>query len=339
MPTIRRDLARRAVVGEAKDTPRLSVVIPAYNVGRFIGDAVRSALAQTYRDLEVIVVDDGSTDSTAEVVRSFHDPRLRLVQQTNGGLSNARNTGVREARGQYIGFLDGDDIWRPNKAARHVELLDSSPEVGLSFSHSTFMDENGVLTGRILYCWPEQPTLEQMIFRNRVGNGSSPVARATCLRAAGPFDEALRSCEDWEMWVRVLRDTPFKARLIPEVLTCYRINTQSLSHNTAKFLHYADLAAARIYRETPLVRVSVIDTGLASTYRIAATKALRAGDRRTSARIMLEALRICPSLLFRDTRAIGNLVLLALPQCLLAFVFKRVGASAQLKGSGSVAGG
>ena len=116
--------------------PALSVVIPAYNVARFITAAVELALAQTMGDLEVIVVDDGSTDETATLVRCISDPRVVLVNKPNGGLSSARNAGIRVARGRYLGFLDGDDIWFPEKAEKQIAALEAEPGITMTYSHS-----------------------------------------------------------------------------------------------------------------------------------------------------------------------------------------------------------
>jgi len=112
--------------------PLVSVVIPAFNAVRFLTGSIPSVLAQTWTDFELIVVDDGSTDATAACVQAFDDPRIRLVSQTNRGLAGARNGGIREARGTYIAFLDADDLWHPEKLARHVAHLQSQPGVGVS---------------------------------------------------------------------------------------------------------------------------------------------------------------------------------------------------------------
>ena len=108
--------------------------MPAYNVESTIYATLRSLLAQTFSDFELIIVDDGSTDHTLNVVAGFDDPRLRVVRQANRGLAGAHNTGIFESRGRYIGFCDADDLWAPEKLARHVAHLEAEPEVGISFS-------------------------------------------------------------------------------------------------------------------------------------------------------------------------------------------------------------
>lgn len=121
----------------------VSVIIPTHNYGRFLAEAIASVQAQSVEDLEIIVVDDGSTDDTPEVLARITDPRLRAVRVSNGGVSRARNIGLEMARGDYIAFLDADDRWHPDKLARQLELLAHEPEVGLVFTDFRRFDEHG----------------------------------------------------------------------------------------------------------------------------------------------------------------------------------------------------
>ena len=113
--------------------PTASIVVPAYNVEATIAETLNSLLAQTYTDMEIIVVDDGSSDRTTEIVAEFDDPRIRLVSQRNRGLAGAHNTGIFEAAGDFIGFCDADDLWLPEKLERHIDHLRANPDVGISF--------------------------------------------------------------------------------------------------------------------------------------------------------------------------------------------------------------
>jgi glycosyltransferase involved in cell wall biosynthesis len=291
----------------------ISIIIPAYNVQDYVAEAISSALSQTLQHVEVIVVDDGSTDETANIVRAFNDPRLKLVRQANGGLSAARNTGLRYASAKYIGFLDADDRWHPDKARQHLAVMEVDPTIGLTFSHSAYIDERGTETGRTLFSLVREPSLKQMILRNHVGNGSSPIVRYECFTDAGSFDEALRSCEDWEMWVRILRDTCFRARLIPGILTYYRINTRSLSMNFDGFVRYAELAAAKIRKDTPQVSSGTVNRGLAMIYRIAGTKAFGNSDKPRASTLLVRAIAISPRILVTDPRFIGTVAAMFFP--------------------------
>jgi glycosyltransferase involved in cell wall biosynthesis len=275
---------------------------------------VASALRQTVREIEVVVVDDGSTDDTREVVRSFRDDRLRLVRKVNGGLSSARNLGIAHARAAFIGLLDGDDRWHPAKAERHLALMERDPTIGISFSHSAYIDEAGRATGRVLFTSLRQPTLRQLVLRNCIGNGSTPILRAACFEAAGGFDETLRSCEDWEMWVRILRDTGYTAVLVPEVLTDYRLNPRSLSADFAGFLTNAERAAGKIRAQTPALPARVVNRGLAMSYRIAGTKALQLGNTAAAASLLARAIGKSPALIVTDPRLLGTVAAMAMPK-------------------------
>lgn len=285
----------------------LSIVIPAYNVEKYIVPAVRSALAQTIQNLEVIVVEDGSTDATGAAVGAIKDGRLTIIRQENAGLSAARNTGILASRGKYVGFLDGDDIWFPEKAEKHLRVMDSDPGVGITFSHSAYLDEAGQPTGQLLVSTIRHPSLKDMIIRNLVGNGSTPVIRRECLDLAGPFDESLHALEDWEMWVRILGRTPFRAALIPLVLTGYRIRTASMTMDMEKWTRACEQAVDRFTPYFPENGGNIRAAILAENYRITSRKALSAGHYDLAKRLMVNALDQYPLLFCRDLRAIVTL--------------------------------
>jgi glycosyltransferase involved in cell wall biosynthesis len=316
--------------------PILSIVIPVYNIERYVAAAIASALAQTLREIEVVVIDDGSTDATASVAETFKDPRVRIERKSNGGLSSARNAGIAIARGRYIGFLDGDDMWRPAKAERQIAVMEADPTIGLTYSYSAYVEEDGTPTGRILFSTLTRPSIEQMVRRNHVGNGSTPIVRASCFRTAGVFDESLRICGDWEMWVRLLRDSGAAARLVPEVLTFYRMVPTSLSMNFAEFLHGCELAAARIKAETPQVSSNAVRRGIAMCYRIAGTKALHGGNRFEALRLIRRAVSLDPMLLVSDPRLAATLGLAAIPAAAWPTLHRLLGALLVRKGAKAI---
>ena len=226
--------------------PKVSVVIPAYNVAAFIEDAINSVLGQTYHDFEVVVVDDGSPDETASIVKRFDDPRIRLVSQSNRGLSGARNTGIRYAQGEYVAFLDADDLWRPEKLEEHVRHLDNNPEIGVSYSTSQFIDEDGALLN--LFQKPKLAGIDgaDLLLRNPVGNGSAPVIRMAALEdieyadtrygqlEPHYFDPDFKQSEDIECWVRIATTTKWRFEGIGLPLTLYRINPDGLSASVVR---------------------------------------------------------------------------------------------------------
>jgi hypothetical protein len=186
--------------------PRVTVVTPAYNVAQYIGEAVDSVLRQTFTDFEYLVVDDGSQDNSVEVVRQHagHDPRFRLVPGEHRGLSAVRNIGIREARGKYIAYLDGDDRWHPQFLERQVALIESlPPDVGLVFSRVRLMLENGTV---VFYQWQRSGRYDFddfLVGSNPARCGSSLLIRRSCFEDVGTFDEDLASVEDLEMWLRI----------------------------------------------------------------------------------------------------------------------------------------
>lgn len=193
--------------------PRVTVITPAYNVARYVGEAVDSVRRQTFTDFEYLVVDDGSADDTAQVVMSRQqgDHRMRLIQIPHSGLSAARNAGISQARGRYIALLDGDDRWRPTFLARQVALIESlPPDVGLVFCRTRSISENGI---PIKVGWQRagRYDFEEFLVRNNpAGHGSSLLIRASCFADVGGFDEGLRYAEDLDMWLRIaeLSKTP-----------------------------------------------------------------------------------------------------------------------------------
>lgn len=225
--------------------PTASIVIPAYNVAATIRATVESALSQSFDSFEVIVVDDGSTDETPRILAGIDDPRLCVIRQANRGLAGARNGGIAAARGRYVGFLDGDDLWAPGKLAAHVAHLDANPDVGVSFSASSLIDGDDRLLG--LHQSPKLCDIapNDILRRNPVGNGSAPVIRRTALDAIAwrPedeterdwwFDETFRQSEDIECWMRIALLTDWQFEGLAAPLTLYRVNPGGLSANLCR---------------------------------------------------------------------------------------------------------
>lgn len=208
--------------------PRVSVVIPTFNRGALLIPAIESVLAQSYSDFEIIVVDDGSTDDTERVAAQYLD-RLTYIQQPNGGVARARNSGILQARGELICFLDSDDLWRPGKLARQVQFADAHPEYGLIATEIAPFDEDGDHPQRAkakLYRIRNGFVLEHLLFWNWIQT-STVMVRRKCLDQVGLFDEDVGQFgEDWLLWMRIAAEFP--VYFLPEPLVRYRIHPQSL---------------------------------------------------------------------------------------------------------------
>ena len=209
----------------------ISVVIPAHNVEPFIRKTLLSVLDQTYRKIEVIVVDDGSTDQTAAIVRLIadNDPRVILIQTENRGVSVARNLAICRAKGAFIAPIDGDDIWHKEKLARQLATMQASrPEIGVVYCWSVGIDEHDRV---ILPTWNNSTAvgnvLRDIVVSGIAGNGSTPLIRRECIEAVGGYDETLALCEDWKFYTALAGECEFA--VIPEYLTGYRFRDDSAS--------------------------------------------------------------------------------------------------------------
>lgn len=209
--------------------PQVSIIMPAYNAARFIGEAIRSVQAQTLSDWELIIVDDGSVDSTPETVRSFEDPRIRYVQQAHSGPSAARNQGLQLARGHFIAFLDADDLFLPHKLYDQVEFLLRRPEVGLVVGGHHYIDKEG----RILSThtpWTTFPTLKltTWLFDCPAWPPESLIRREQLERIRG-FDVRITRHEDYDLMLR-LAYAGCEMEWGKQVVYCYRLHERQRSH-------------------------------------------------------------------------------------------------------------
>jgi glycosyltransferase involved in cell wall biosynthesis len=216
--------------------PLISVIIPSYNRAEFVVDAVKSALGQTYSPLEVIVVDDGSTDETKKRLEPSLN-RIRYVHQLNRGVAAARNTGIEAAKGELIAFLDADDLWSPEKLLRQVKVIEDRQEVGLVHSNiyyfGTDVPQDCVTKdGMTVY---EGDCYAQLFLRNRITT-SSVMVRRECLEKVGLFDERIRkaSTEDYDLWIRIARY--FEFGYVADPLVFYRVHANNAVNDSGTLI-------------------------------------------------------------------------------------------------------
>jgi glycosyltransferase involved in cell wall biosynthesis len=227
--------------------PLVSVVIPSYNYGRFVVEAVKSALAQTYRPIEVIVVDDGSTDDTAERLAAYAD-RIRYIRQENSGLSAARNTGIRAATGEWVALLDADDLWHRQKLEVQLRAGERA-SVGL-------IGSPGAKTPPTTEDLPADPPAQKVGVRDfllsaRMGP-SSALIRRTCFESVGYFDESLRSIEDRDMWLRLA--ARYECVLVESPCWWYRTHAAQMSRHADRMFENYRRVLTKFFDEHPEYR-------------------------------------------------------------------------------------
>jgi glycosyltransferase involved in cell wall biosynthesis len=219
-------------MGRDHSQPSVSIIIPAYNQAHFLAEAIDSALAQTARDFEVIVVDDGSTDETAAIIQAYAD-QVSAIWQENQGLAGARNTGIRAARGHFVALLDSDDAWLPTYLENMLAVATKRPEAAVYYCGVSYMDTAGQETpqpGSNLVVPPGE--MYQTLLRANFLVPSTILMRREAVSSVGLFDPAFRRLQDWELWLRMLRQGYTFAGL-PDRLVRYRLHDSSLSTNPA----------------------------------------------------------------------------------------------------------
>jgi len=206
--------------------PSVSVIIPTYQRAHWVGEAVHSALAQSYEDYEILVIDDGCTDNTREVLGQF-GARITVIRQPHKGVSAARNAGIRAARGRYIAFLDDDDLWHPDKLEKQVALLDGRPGIALVYADMFVFDERGTRTVTYLTAIPPPGQAYSFHFLYNWIPTSTVLMRRACFATVGLFDETMIGCEDYDLWLR-LREGQWRFHCLREPLARHRLSATSL---------------------------------------------------------------------------------------------------------------
>ncbi|MDS3859213.1 glycosyltransferase family A protein [Thermosynechococcaceae cyanobacterium BACA0444] len=217
--------------------PLVSVIIPAYNAARFVQETLESVLGQTYQNLEVLVVDDGSNDNTVNIIEQLaqQDSRIILIQQENAGVAAARNAGILQAKGEFIAPVDADDIWYPEKLAKQVvKMLASPAAVGVVYCWSAMIDEKGQFTGGYFIGKQRGYVLPDLICQFFLGNASVPLIRRSCFETVGLYDQELRAqsaqgAEDYDISLRLAEYYQFE--VVPEFLVGYRQVPGSMSYS------------------------------------------------------------------------------------------------------------
>jgi glycosyltransferase involved in cell wall biosynthesis len=291
----------------------ISVIIPAYNAEHTILETIKSVQQQTFTDFELIVINDGSTDRTLELLQNIKDERLNIFSYKNGGLPVARNRGISHATGEFIAFLDADDLWTPDKLELQLAALQQHPEAGVAYSWTYNMSEKQELL------YPVEPLFEGNVYAdlllwNFLSNGSNPLIRTQAIESVGEFCPEFKSAEDWDYWLRLAGNWSFA--LVPKHHVLYRRSSSSMSSKLDVMKEEAIRVLERRFEAAPLELQYLKNQSLANVYQYYAEVYLRdinnsAGEINKVIQNLWKAIRLHPhNLLSRYTQMLIIKVLL-----------------------------
>ncbi|MBA3923096.1 MAG: glycosyltransferase [Nostocaceae cyanobacterium] len=255
------------------NAPLISVIIPAYNAERTILETITSVQQQTFSNLEIIVINDGSSDRTLELLDNITDERLKIFSYENRGVCVARNRGISHATGDFIAFLDADDLWTPDKLELQLIALEQYPEAGVAYSWTYFMDEQQASLS------PGEPTFfegdvyAQLLVNNFVSSGSNPLIRRQVVESVGEFDSAFPHCADWDYWLRLAACCSFV--VVPKHQILYRQSSGAMSSKIDGIEKQQILMIEKVYQTVPQELQYLKNHTLAWVYRYCAEKFLQ----------------------------------------------------------------
>jgi len=283
----------------------VSVIIPAYNQGYYLGKAIKSVLEQSHTHFEIIVVDDGSTDNTAQIAGSFNDARIQSLSQENRGLSAARNAGLRLAQGEFISYLDSDDLFLPYKLSLLVRALQENQQWGMVAGQAILIDENDAPTGKV-YVSPIAEPVEQLLLGNPLHVGSVLVRRVW-QDNAGKFDESLRSYEDWDMWLRLAR-LGCKFGWVDAPVSLYRFHSAQMTRIGSQMTRATFAVLDKVYRDPDLPQSwqALKDQAYSNANLRAMAQAYLAEDFAQGKAYLSQAIRLNPKLVDRQAVELTN---------------------------------
>jgi glycosyltransferase involved in cell wall biosynthesis len=279
--------------------PKVSVVIPAYNAMTYLPETVESVLRQSFTDFEVLIIDDGSSDQIGQWFSQLMEPRVKLISQPNQGVAVARNNGIAHAQGEYIAFLDADDLWEPTKLEKQVDCLDHHPAVGLVYTWILLVDRQGNPTGRIFTSDAEGDVWEQIVVDNMIPNGSATMIRRSCFETVGVFDPNLPPAEDWDMWIRIAARYSFA--VVKEPLVYYRKYANSASKNRQLMIEKISAVIEKTFASTPLQLLYLRNRSYGYMHLYQAWNSIDENDYKGAILFQRQALLHYPQLLFSQS--------------------------------------
>jgi glycosyltransferase involved in cell wall biosynthesis len=277
----------------------ISVIIPAYNQARYLKSAINSVLSQTYLIWECIVVDDGSTDNTSEIVHKFRHPKIKYIYQRNSGLSAARNAGLLASKGDYISFLDSDDCFSPQKFEILLELFKNNPKLALAAGTAALIDENGNPINRNFETVLPKNSRE-LLFGNPLHVGSVLLKREW-YQKVGLFDTSLRSYEDWDYWLR-LAIAGGEMESVGKIVSFYRFHTAQMTKNTQQMTEASFAVLKKVFEDPNVLQdwLPYKSKAYSHSYLRASANAYLDEDFTNAQAYINEACRLNPELLSKN---------------------------------------
>lgn len=272
-------------------THTISVIIPTYNSEKWIRPTIDSVLRQTYPDFELIVIDDGSSDDTVEVVNGMADPRIGVYQYPKAevnGPAAGRNRGLAHALGEFIAFMDHDDMWQPEKLAAQLSALQMNPQAALAYSWVDAIDEDGHNKGPVSQKVVNGHAFDELLEGCFLWTGSNPLIRSSVFQDVGYFSEDVGLADDWDMWLRMAESYPFVCIPQPHVLW------RTTQHNTsadATSLAASSLAVLdRTFARNPQLSNEQRNEALTALYEGVIGHSVRSNPTRANSRVTIEAI-------------------------------------------------
>ncbi|MEW5860942.1 MAG: glycosyltransferase [Cyanobacteriota bacterium] len=282
---------------------KISVIVPTLNAERTILRTIKSVLQQTFPNYELIVINDGSSDRTLELLNTIEDPRVKIFSYSNGGLPVARNRGISHATGNFITFLDADDLWTPDKLELQFIALQQHPEAGVVYSWTQFMDNQGKYFHGGKSVFFKGNVYANLLLGNFIDSGSNVLIRRQAIESVGEFDPTLASCEDWDYWLRLAARWPFVVVPKPQIL--YRQSSGAMSSKIEVMKKYHLIVVERAFQAAPPELQYLKNRSLANIYQFLAhlclTRIPGAGGAKQAADNLKSAIRLHPEILFGKT--------------------------------------
>jgi glycosyltransferase involved in cell wall biosynthesis len=278
----------------------ISVVVPAYNGQSTILETINSILEQTFTDFELIVINDGSTDRTLELLETVKDERLKIYSYPNGGLPAARNRGIVRATGEFVSFIDADDLWTPDKLELQLQALRENPQAGVAYSWTICMGNDGNSFHPGVSESFQGNVYANLLVGNFIASGSNVLLRREAIESVGYFDESLKSCEDWDYWLRLAPKWEFVVVAKPQII--YRLSSGAMSSKLDVMEKYQTVVLERAFESAPSGLQYLKNRGFAYIYLFMTRLCLSRGNDakvvKEASQKLWKAIRFSPKILF-----------------------------------------